>query len=319
MNTSQFPSDQGQNTHQTALIKDTEASSATVHDLYIRAEKIAAGIILITKHIDNAELLKHDVKKVSLQLLEVLGAHAVHTSADQVVSATVALSQRLATTVKLLSIASFVSEENARLLSSVIESLIQQARIFASTSSSLEMVLNESSLNSVKDILTVSNGSAQSARNVRPSSAAESAGTSAARASHATESGPLETEVVFSASASSHINVPASIPLPVPTSSNSKSSTSAIFRTKPTQAIRQPQPIRNASEPLKAAKIAGSRGDVIASVLATAGKLGIRSIGEQLPAFSAKMIQRELAALVAEGRVSKTGEKRWSEYELIVK
>jgi DNA-binding HxlR family transcriptional regulator len=35
-----------------------------------------------------------------------------------------------------------------------------------------------------------------------------------------------------------------------------------------------------------------------------------------LPEFSEKMIQRELAALVQEGVVMKQGEKRWSRYSL---
>jgi len=60
----------------------------------------------------------------------------------------------------------------------------------------------------------------------------------------------------------------------------------------------------------------GDRAAEITGVLGTQGKLGIKDIAASLPAYSEKMIQRELKDLVAGGRVKKFGSKRWSTYAL---
>ena len=59
------------------------------------------------------------------------------------------------------------------------------------------------------------------------------------------------------------------------------------------------------------------RTQAILEVLRTGGELGIRDVASQLPEFSEKMIQRELAALVEKGTVKKLGEKRWSRYAIV--
>ncbi len=56
----------------------------------------------------------------------------------------------------------------------------------------------------------------------------------------------------------------------------------------------------------------------VLSVLGGAGEVGIKDIAASLPEYSEKMIQRELAALVALGRVKKEGAKRWSRYSIIL-
>jgi hypothetical protein len=55
----------------------------------------------------------------------------------------------------------------------------------------------------------------------------------------------------------------------------------------------------------------------IIGVLRSGQELGIRDIAANLPEYSEKMIQRELLALVLEGKVKKLGFKRWSRYTLI--
>lgn len=62
--------------------------------------------------------------------------------------------------------------------------------------------------------------------------------------------------------------------------------------------------------------IIGSRAQSILDVLRTGGELGIGVISAQLPEYSEKMIQRELANLVRLGKVKKMGFKRWSRYSL---
>jgi len=56
------------------------------------------------------------------------------------------------------------------------------------------------------------------------------------------------------------------------------------------------------------------RSQSILEVLRTGGELAIRDIASNLPEYSEKMIQRELALLIESGRVKKTGSKRWSRY-----
>ena len=59
------------------------------------------------------------------------------------------------------------------------------------------------------------------------------------------------------------------------------------------------------------------RTQAILEVLRTQGELGIRDVASNLPEYSEKMIQRELADLVVVGRVKKIGHKRWSRYTYI--
>lgn len=54
----------------------------------------------------------------------------------------------------------------------------------------------------------------------------------------------------------------------------------------------------------------------ILDILRVGGELGIKDIATNLPQYSEKMIQRELAELVQEGQVAKVGEKRWSRYRV---
>lgn len=57
-----------------------------------------------------------------------------------------------------------------------------------------------------------------------------------------------------------------------------------------------------------------SRAGRILNVLAQGGEFGIRDIVSYVPEYSEKMIQRELAQLMIEGKVKRSGSKRWSRY-----
>ncbi len=62
--------------------------------------------------------------------------------------------------------------------------------------------------------------------------------------------------------------------------------------------------------------IAEARAERIMDILRVGGTLGIKDIASNLPQYSEKMIQRELADLVEGQRVIKTGDKRWSRYRI---
>ncbi|TSC87077.1 MAG: hypothetical protein G01um10148_182 [Parcubacteria group bacterium Gr01-1014_8] len=62
---------------------------------------------------------------------------------------------------------------------------------------------------------------------------------------------------------------------------------------------------------------AGARAERIVDILRSGGILGIKDIASNLPEYSEKMIQRELAALVERNTVKKLGAKRWSKYTLL--
>jgi hypothetical protein len=55
----------------------------------------------------------------------------------------------------------------------------------------------------------------------------------------------------------------------------------------------------------------------ILETLKSSGTMGIKDICSNLPEYSEKMIQRELLTLVSEGKVVKTGLKRWSRYSVV--
>jgi hypothetical protein len=59
-----------------------------------------------------------------------------------------------------------------------------------------------------------------------------------------------------------------------------------------------------------------TRAQNIAETLQSRGSMGIREISSQLPEYSEKMIQRELILMIEAGKVRKTGEKRWSKYNI---
>lgn len=58
------------------------------------------------------------------------------------------------------------------------------------------------------------------------------------------------------------------------------------------------------------------RRENILEVLQSGGLMGIKDICTNLPEYSEKMIQRELAELVESGKVRKAGLKRWSRYSI---
>ncbi len=60
-----------------------------------------------------------------------------------------------------------------------------------------------------------------------------------------------------------------------------------------------------------------ARSERIVAVLRQGGEFGIRDIVSHLPEYSEKMIQRELAQLVAAGKAKKVGLKRWSRYSIL--
>ena len=60
-----------------------------------------------------------------------------------------------------------------------------------------------------------------------------------------------------------------------------------------------------------------TRADQIMDILKVGGILGIKDISVNLPQYSEKMIQRELADLVSAQRVTKLGAKRWSKYHVV--
>jgi len=72
--------------------------------------------------------------------------------------------------------------------------------------------------------------------------------------------------------------------------------------------------------PLKAVRSmpesSGARANQILDILKLGGALGIKDIAANLPQYSEKMIQRELANLVVTRSVEKAGEKRWSKYRI---
>jgi hypothetical protein len=60
-----------------------------------------------------------------------------------------------------------------------------------------------------------------------------------------------------------------------------------------------------------------ARSGQIMDILKLGGMLGIKDISANLPQYSEKMIQRELAYLVESNKVKKIGAKRWSRYQIV--
>lgn len=69
--------------------------------------------------------------------------------------------------------------------------------------------------------------------------------------------------------------------------------------------------------PSEGREVNAARSGQIVDILRAGGILGIKDIAANLPQYSEKMIQRELALLVTQNRVKKMGAKRWSRYQLL--
>jgi len=59
------------------------------------------------------------------------------------------------------------------------------------------------------------------------------------------------------------------------------------------------------------------RSQAVLETLKNQGTIGIKDISANLPEYSEKMVQRELAHLITLGRVKKMGFKRWSRYAFV--
>jgi DeoR/GlpR family transcriptional regulator of sugar metabolism len=77
------------------------------------------------------------------------------------------------------------------------------------------------------------------------------------------------------------------------------------------------KPVPSVATPAKKEDF-GTRRQIIIDLLTQKGRLGIRDIALQIVGVSEKTVQRELAQLVIEGKVTKEGKKRWSTYGLII-
>lgn len=97
-----------------------------------------------------------------------------------------------------------------------------------------------------------------------------------------------------------------------PASPRIEHSSSAQRRAQRAEAQDVPQ-----EHPSQALHEPSSRSQRIMEILKLGGVLGIKDVSSNLPQYSEKMVQRELAGLVAEGKVRKIGAKRWSKYGLV--
>lgn len=81
----------------------------------------------------------------------------------------------------------------------------------------------------------------------------------------------------------------------------------------------QPRPIKDMSikDSVRKDGASESRAARILEILKKGGLLGIKDIVTQLPEYSEKMVQRDLASMADAGQVKKIGEKRWSKYEIV--
>ena len=58
------------------------------------------------------------------------------------------------------------------------------------------------------------------------------------------------------------------------------------------------------------------RRKIILAIIKQKPQLAVKDISKSIPAVSEKTIQRELLAMVEEGILKKTGERRWSTYSM---
>ena len=102
-------------------------------------------------------------------------------------------------------------------------------------------------------------------------------------------------------------------------SPSSQVSVPRVERPSVSQRRTQPTQARDISQesPPQTPQGLSSRSERVMEILKLGGVLGIKDVSSNLPQYSEKMVQRELAGLVEQGKVHKIGSKRWSRYQLV--
>ncbi|MBV9159342.1 MAG: hypothetical protein JO019_01965 [Candidatus Kaiserbacteria bacterium] len=224
---------------------------------YRRAERIAAALHLLTKHIDDNEPVTKSLKLGSIELLEQILQLRDEMRANQSSSFVAAQSKirHLISLIRVLTVSGRVSIQNASIM---VEALDELGNFLTVSQRSM---MSESVTVSREDLLDLRGGSLKS---TGPSSATK--------------------------------DIKDSI-----TVTETKSVTATSVMTNNTAESNGHVSARSRN---------------IIDVLRTGGMMGIKDVCANLPEYSEKMIQRELAELVEAGQVKKIGLKRWSKYSI---
>lgn len=225
--------------------------------LYRRAERIIAALHLLTAHLPEGEPLRKEIRERSIRLLpEILDLRdemrAAGSQKVRVVEATV---RHLISLMRMLAVASFVSTQNAEVMTDALDEIGNFLSV------SLRTSLSDSARFTKEELLDVRE---YKKKNIKDSSFSS------------------DTDI----------------------SSNEGRPNNDLENS-----VGQSYVVRETSN--------SARSERISEVLRTQGELGIRDIVSTLPEYSEKMIQRELAKLVGQGKVKKTGFKRWSKYSIV--
>lgn len=92
---------------------------------------------------------------------------------------------------------------------------------------------------------------------------------------------------------------------------------SELIPTEPKKFLQpKPEPIVKKAEPKVFQNAGSSRRDQIIRIIRDKGEVSIKDISESFSDCSEKTIQREINALIEDGILSKTGDRRWSRYSI---
>ena len=259
---------------------------------YRRAEKISAGLILVTNIMSDSEPLKRRIRELAIDIIRHASVLKDELSLSESTSlnALKSAARELITHIRIAKIGGLVSEANGDLLASVIEDF-GNFILSASRSEIADSInLTRESLTDIKDMSAVRSPKSESV--IKDNRKIEQ---------QVDDNTEIENTIINTAY-DSEMPVAPKVQEPVKSA-------------PPKIQVSPRTPKKSASSPAQSGGN-GSRLDAIISVLAGGSKFGIRTINQHLPEFSAKMIQRALSELVDSGKVQKSGEKRWSEYEL---
>lgn len=277
-------------------IRVYEAVSLFIKDkegiyLYRRAEKICKAYFLLTQHIQDSESIKAKLRGSALELAsKTLNLVGTLNKLENLSRLIVLESLSLVSMSDMALTSGLISESNYLLVVRQIEIFITEVENYWKSMSYSSQAI-PSTLFSIESFSQTTDTDTS----VQPSSQNDMS---------------FIKDIHVNKKVQTANSYPSTVHNPTPSSQSQKNAASTV---QSAGSVAQVQKINKAKEPGEK----NERQTLIIDTIRDKGELSIKDLTDVIKGCSEKTIQRELIALVSNGDLLKTGERRWSRYSLV--